>query len=59
MIIDYAEKYYNTLYKVVYLVNKTKVRLAASTDDYYEAHAFARKLRYSKSCTLLAWPLER
>lgn len=59
MTIDYVGSSKPSLYKVIYLVNATKARLVAGFSSYPEASAFARKIKYSRKCTLIAEPAER
>lgn len=44
-------------YKVTYRVNATKKVLTRSFDSLYFARKFVNKLKYSKRCTLISYPL--
>lgn len=44
-------------YKVIFLVNATKTRVTRKFSSPYLARKFVNKLRYSKRCTLLAYPV--
>lgn len=58
-----AETHYATndissgYYKVCFVVNATKMELTRSFDSEYLARKFVNKLKHSKKCTLLAYPL--
>lgn len=45
------------LYEVTFLVNATEARVTRRFDSPYLARKFVNKLRYSKRCTLLAYPV--
>ena len=44
-------------YKVTFIVNATRQKLTRSFDSEYQAYLFVNKLRYSKRCTLVSYPL--
>ena len=44
-------------YKVSFLVNATREKFVRSFDSEYQARLFVNKLRYSKRCTLVSYPL--
>lgn len=44
-------------YKVTFIVNATREKLTRSFDSEYLAYKFVNKLRYSKRCTLVSYPL--
>ena len=44
-------------YKVVFINNKTKAELLRTFDSEYFCREFVRKLKHSKTCTLLSYPL--
>lgn len=43
--------------KVTYIVNKTGVRLTKGFDSEYLARNFVNKLRKSRVCTLVSYPI--
>lgn len=45
------------MYNVTFLVNETRERLTRSFDSPVFAKEFVRKLKHSKRCTLLSFPL--
>lgn len=47
----------NGFYEVTFIVNETKARVTRRFDSPYLARKFVNKLRYSKRCTLLAYPV--
>ena len=55
--------YYNTqddglgFYKVTFRVNSTNKELLRSFDSEHFCREFVRKLKHSKRCTLLSYPL--
>jgi len=55
----YADSKDNCLgfYKVTFIVNDSKARLTRSFDSAYHARKFVNKLRYSKRCTLVSYPV--
>lgn len=44
-------------YKVTYLVNKTQEKLTRGFESEYHARQFVNKLRHSKRCTLVSFPI--
>ena len=44
-------------YKVVFLNKRTNVELLRTFDSEYFCREFVRKLKHSKTCTLLSYPL--
>ena len=44
-------------YNVTYIVRKTGVKLVKSFDSEYLAYKFVNKLRHSKTCILVAYPV--
>lgn len=44
-------------YKVTFIVNATRQKLTKSFNSEDMARKFVNKLRYSKRCTLLSYPL--
>lgn len=44
-------------YKVTFFVNQTGAKLTRSFDSEYLAWKFVNKLKYSKRCTLISYPL--
>ena len=44
-------------YSVTFLVNETNTRLKRSFDSPYQAKEFVRKLKHSRRCTLVSFPL--
>lgn len=44
-------------YKVCFVVNATKSELTRCFNSEYLARRFVNKLKHSKKCTLLAYPL--
>ena len=44
-------------YKVYFLINSTKEHLVRSFDSLYLAKKFVNKLRFSKKCTLISYPI--
>lgn len=53
---DEASQYY---YDVTYIVNATGERLTRSFESGYLARKFANKLKNSRRCTLVAYPVFR
>lgn len=49
-----APPYY---YNVTFIVNETGEKLIKSFDSEFLARKFVNKLRYSKRCTLVSYPL--
>jgi hypothetical protein len=47
----------NGVYEVTFVVNATKTRVTRKFSSPYLARKFVNKLRYSKRCTLLAYPV--
>lgn len=44
-------------YKVTFFVNATNQKLTRSFDSEYQAYNFVNKLKHSKKCTLVSYPL--
>lgn len=44
-------------FKVTFLVNASRVRLTRSFDSPYLARKFVDKLKHSRRCTLLSYPV--
>ncbi len=44
-------------YNVTFIVNETRQKLTKSFDSPYLARVFVNKLRHSKRCTLVSYPL--
>ena len=44
------------MYRVVFRVNKTGAKLVRGFDSPYLAKQFVRKLKYSKTCTVVSFP---
>lgn len=45
------------LYKVTYMVNNTGVKLTRSFMSPFSARKFINKMKYSKHCTLISYPI--
>lgn len=44
-------------YNVTYIVNETREKLISSFECEYSAWKFVNKLKHSKKCTLVSYPL--
>lgn len=44
-------------FNVTFLVNASREKLIRSFDSPYQARAFVNKLRHSKRCTLISYPI--
>ena len=44
-------------YEVIFLVNATKTQVTRKFSSPYLARKFVNKLRYSKRCTLVVYPI--
>lgn len=53
----YADEVSQYYYEVTYIVNAIGVRLTRSFESEYLARKFVNKLRHSRKCTLVAYPV--
>lgn len=44
-------------FNVTFLVNASREKLTRSFDSQYQARVFINKLRHSKRCTLISYPI--
>ena len=52
-----AKQVEDGLYKVTYMVNDTGVKLTRSFMSPFSARKFINKMKYSKRCTLISYPI--
>ena len=53
----YAENAAFGYYNVTFIVNESRQKLTKCFDSPYQAKLFVNKLRHSKRCTLISYPL--
>lgn len=53
----YIGEYHGHGYSVEYLVHKSNTRLVRVFDSPYLARKFVNRLRHSKKCTLISYPI--
>lgn len=53
----YAENATFGYYNVTFIVNASRQKLTKCFDSPYQAKLFVNKLRHSKRCTLISYPL--
>lgn len=47
------------MYEIIFLVLENKTQVSKSFDSEYKARKFVNKLKHSKKCRLLSYPLFR